>query len=83
MVDESRDQPNDALPPPHPELERLKPLLGTWKAEDHTNDSVLGPGVAVTNAETFSWLDGGYFLVSTYETAFGNERAQRGVNYWG
>jgi hypothetical protein len=28
-------------------------------------------------------LDGGYFLVSTYETAFGNEPAQRGVNYWG
>ena len=83
MADESSDQANDALPPPHPELERLRPLIGSWKADDHTNDSMLGPGVPVTNAETFSWLDGGYFLVSTYETVFGNEPAQRGVNYWG
>jgi hypothetical protein len=46
-------------------------------------DSVLGPGVAVTSTESFSWLDGGYFLVSTYETVFGDEPAQTGVNYWG
>jgi hypothetical protein len=52
-------------------------------AEDHTHDSVLGPGVRVTSIERFSWLDGGYFLVSTYETVFGDEPAQRGVNYWG
>jgi hypothetical protein len=76
-------QVESAPPLPSPELKRLEPLLGTWKAEDHTNDSMLGPGVRVTSTETFSWLDGGYFLVSTYETAFGNEPAQRGVNYWG
>jgi hypothetical protein len=28
MADESRDETNDALPPPHPDLERLEPLLG-------------------------------------------------------
>jgi hypothetical protein len=70
-------------PPPHPELARLEPLVGEWVAEDQTNDSVLGPGVRVTSAESCSWLDGGYFLVSTYETVFGDEPAQRGVNYWG
>jgi Protein of unknown function (DUF1579) len=77
------DQVDSAPPSPSPELKRLEPLLGTWKAEDNTHDSVLGRGVRVTSTETFSWLDGGYFLVSTYETAFGNEPAQRGVNYWG
>jgi hypothetical protein len=32
--------------------------------------------------KTFRWLDGGYFLVQEYETVFGDEPAQRGVNYW-
>jgi hypothetical protein len=60
----------------------LEPLLGTWSAEEHSQDSILGPGVAVTSAETFYWLEGGYFLVQTYETRFGDEPAQKGVNYW-
>jgi Protein of unknown function (DUF1579) len=77
------DQAPFAVPPPDPELRRLEPLLGTWKAAEHTEDSVLGPGVPVTSTETYYWLDGGYFLVSTYETVFGDEPAQRGVNYWG
>ena len=68
-----------AAPPPDPELKRLEPLLGTWATEERTRDSVLGPGVAVTSAETFYWLDGGYFLVQTYETVFGDEPAQKGV----
>lgn len=42
----------------------------------HTRDSALGPGAPVTSRETFRWLDGGYFLVSTYETAFGGEPVQ-------
>jgi Protein of unknown function (DUF1579) len=69
-------------PPPHPELKRLEPLLGRWTADDHTYDTVLGPGVRTTSTESFSWLEGGYFLVSTYETLFGSEPPQRGVNYW-
>jgi hypothetical protein len=70
-------------PPPDPELQRLEPLLGTWRTEEHTKDSVLGPGVPVVSDETFEWLDGGYFMVSTYRTAFGDEPVQTGVNYWG
>ncbi|HZC14532.1 MAG TPA: hypothetical protein VE270_10985, partial [Thermoleophilaceae bacterium] len=30
----------------------------------------------------FYWLEGGYFLVQTYETTFGDEPAQKGINYW-
>lgn len=71
-----------AVPPPDPELQRLEPLLGTWRAEERTQPSVLGPGVRVTSTETYRWLDGGYFLVSTYETVFGDEPAEKGVNYW-
>ena len=33
------------------------------ESQDHTEDSVFGPGVPVTSTETFYWLDGGYFLV--------------------
>lgn len=51
------DQAEGAPPPPDPELKRLEPSLGDWGTEDHTRDSVLGPGVPVTSTETFSWLD--------------------------
>jgi predicted enzyme related to lactoylglutathione lyase len=72
-----------APPPPDPELRRLDPLLGTWRVQGQTRDSVLGPGVPVTSTETFHWLEGGYFLVSSYVTVFGDEPAQKGVNHWG
>jgi hypothetical protein len=76
------ERPASAPPSPDPELRRLEPLLGTWRTEDHTRDSVIGPGVPVVSDEAFRWLDGGYFLVSSYETVFGDEPAQKGVNYW-
>jgi hypothetical protein len=76
------DQTVFGAPHPDPELRGLEPLIGTWRADDYTLDSVIGPGVPVTSVETFSWLDGGYFLVQTYETVFGDQPAQKGVNYW-
>jgi hypothetical protein len=79
---EPTEQATVGVPPPDPELQRLAPLLGRWRSEDHTYDGVLGPGVPVTSVETFDWLDGGFFLVQTYETVFGDEPAQKGVNYW-
>jgi hypothetical protein len=81
-LDVTDDEPAFAAPPPDPELERLEPLLGTWSAEDHTLDGVFGPSVPVRSTETFRWLDGGYFLVQEYETTFGDEPTQKGVNYW-
>jgi hypothetical protein len=77
-----RDEAAATVPPPDTELRRLEPLLGTWVSDEHTRDSVFGPGVPVKSIETFDWLEGGYFLVQTYETAFGDQAAQRGVNYW-
>ena len=76
------ERPAFGAPPPDPELRRLEPLVGTWRADDTTRASVLGPAVPVTSVETFAWLDGGYFLVHTYETVFGAEPAQKGVSYW-
>jgi hypothetical protein len=71
------------VPPPDPELRRLEPLVGSWEAEDHSETtSLAGPGVPVKNRESFYWLEGGYFLVSTYHTVFSDEPAQTGVNYW-
>ena len=69
-------------PSPSPELRRLEPLVGTWRSDDRTQEGVLGPGVPVTSLETFSWLEGGYFLVHSYRTAFGSEPDQTGVVYW-
>jgi uncharacterized protein (TIGR02246 family) len=63
-------------------LKCLEPLVGRWHTRAHTHDGVLGPGVPVTSTEEFYWLDGGHFLVQTYETVFGNEPAQKGINYW-
>jgi Protein of unknown function (DUF1579) len=83
VTHDTTEQAAFAAPPPDPELRRLEPLLGTWRAAEQTNDSVLGPGVPVASTESFHWLDGGYFLVSSYETVFGDEPAQTGVNYWG
>jgi hypothetical protein len=77
MADDSREQV-DTPPRPDPELRRLDPLVGSWHSEDRTGD-----GEPVTSTETTSWLDGGYFLARSYETTFGNEPPQRGVNYWG
>jgi hypothetical protein len=84
MADDTNAQSPFGTPPPDPELKRLEPLLGTWSgmAEERTQASVLGPGVAVTGNESFHWLEGGYFLVQAYETTFGNEPTQTGVNYW-
>ena len=70
------------VPPPDPELRRLEPLIGTWTAADRTEDTYIGPGVPVRNRESFRWLEGGYFLVQEYETVFGDDPAQKGVNYW-
>ena len=82
MTDHTTEQAAFAAPPPDPELRRLEPLLGAWRAESRTQDSVLGPGVPVASTESFHWLDGRYFLVQTYETVFGDEPAQKGANYW-
>jgi Protein of unknown function (DUF1579) len=81
-LDVTDDEPAFAASPPDPELERLEPLLGTWKTEDHTVDGVFGSGVPVRSTETFRWLEGRCFLVHEYETTFGDQPAQKGVNYW-
>ena len=71
-----------AWPEPHPELRRLEPLLGRWTQRGQTRDGVLGPGVPYTSEEQFYWLEGGHFLVQTYNSKFGTEPAQKGINYW-
>ena len=64
------------------ELKRLEPLLGKWRTEAHSEPGLFGPGVPITSVEEFYWLEGGYFLVQTYNTVFGNEPVQKGINYW-
>ncbi len=75
---------NFLVEPPNPELRRLKPLLGKWSCSGITSETLLlGPSVQMESLEEFRWLDGGYFLVSSYYTKFGQEPVQTGVMYWG
>ena len=67
---------------PSAELKRLEPLIGRWKTRAQTRHSNVEPSVPVTSVEDFYWLEGGHFLVQTYHTVFGNEPAQKGINYW-
>jgi Protein of unknown function (DUF1579) len=67
---------------PSNELRRLDPLVGRWRTKAHTEDGVWGPVVPITSEEEFYWLEGGYFLVQTYRTTFGDEPVQAGINYW-
>ena len=67
---------------PHVELRRLEPLVGEWTITTRTEPSVIGPSAEVKSRERFYWLEGGYFLVQTYDTRFGDEPPQRGINYW-
>src|SRR5262245_11037264 len=69
-------------PLPSLELRRLEPLVGKWHTTGRTQASVFGPPVPVTSTEEFYWLEGGYYLVQTYETFFDDEPAQKGINYW-
>jgi hypothetical protein len=82
----TNDSPTETgvdIPPPDPELRCLEPLVGSWASEGRTEDtSLAGPGVLTRSRESFQWLEGGYFLVSTYHTVFGDEPAQIGINYW-
>ena len=55
---------------------------GKVENRTHTEDSVRGPGVPLASIEEFYWLHGGYFMVHTYETVFGDEPVQKGINYW-
>lgn len=68
---------------PHPELARLDPLVGEWEVVGETRESLAGPAGTVTSRETFHWLDGGYFLVSTWVTVFADAPPQKGIMYWG
>jgi hypothetical protein len=67
---------------PHPQLRRLAPLVGTWRARGHTAASVLGPSEPVDITESHVWLDDGSFLVSTYRAVFGDKPAHHGLRYW-
>lgn len=52
---------------PHPALQRLNVLIGTWDLKGHTLDSKEDN---ITGWNTFEWLPGGFFLKSSGEINF-------------
>lgn len=47
------------LPSPHPALQRLDRLVGTWRTEGHLASS---DEITINGETTFRWLPGGFFL---------------------
>ena len=70
---QTRQRKRRSRPTARSRAEAVGAAAGHLDEQDHTQDSVYGPGVPVTATETFRWLDGGYFLVQEYETTFGEE----------
>ena len=72
------------LPPPHPELRRLDPLVGSWRGAGRTVGGAFGPEIDIEGTEQFRWLKGGYFLVSEYRVSWADSQPpDEGVKYWG
>ena len=70
-------------PPPHPALLCLTPLVGSWTSTHTTVDGPAGPPLQIRLAESFRWLEGGYFLESHFRIHFGADSPpSHGVMYW-
>ena len=60
------------LPPkPHPLLQTLEPLVGTWR--------MSGPEVA--GIITWEWMEGAFFLIQRFDLL--QQRHQKGIEYTG
>jgi hypothetical protein len=69
---------------PHPELQRLDPLVGVWRCGGHTVGAPFGREMDVESTERFRWLKGGYVLISAYRISCdGSQPPDDGVMYWG
>jgi hypothetical protein len=67
----------------HPALQRLTPLVGSWTSTHTTVDGPAGPPMQIRLAESFRWLEGGYFLESRFRIHFGADSPPSyGVMYW-
>lgn len=72
-----------AVPPPDPELRGLEPWCGPGgRRITHTQNSVYGPGVPVRITRRSAGSRAATSWVQEYETIFGDEPAQRDINYW-
>jgi hypothetical protein len=76
-------------------IKSLKSLIIAWFCRGKPNRTDLPGSNGVTSARNCVWsrrasrqpgilflARRGYFLVQTYETVFGDQLAQKGVNYW-
>jgi hypothetical protein len=70
MADNNNDRVAELPLKPHPELEKLKTLIGTWKNEG-----------AAPDTSTYKMDLGGHFLVQEFETTTPNGRTLHGIEY--
>lgn len=57
------------MPQPDPSLEKLTPLVGSWKLSGHLTGRIEEN---ISGTATFQWLAGGYFLQQDVELDFLN-----------
>jgi hypothetical protein len=58
------------MPTPDPALKHLDFLVGKWKMEGETLEGPMGPATKMDSVESFTWLEGGFFLVHHWEGTF-------------
>ena len=54
-------------------MERLDPLIGSWKSEGETVDD---PVVRIEGSDVYEWLPGPHFLVHHVDVTVGGQRYQ-------
>ena len=61
-------------PPPAPEIKKLDVFAGSWIVEGTLKPGPNEPGGTMTEDETCTWMDGGFYLVchSDYKSSMGN-----------
>jgi hypothetical protein len=61
-------------PKPGPELKKLDVFAGSWTLDGVMKPSDMGPGGTMTESETCTWMEGGFYLVchSDYKSSMGN-----------
>lgn len=57
------------MPKPNPALRKLDRLIGTWKIQARDQS-----GSELTGKETYSWMDGGFFLKQEVDQNYAGQR---------
>ena len=58
---------------PHPDLQRLDVLTGTWATEGETVATATEPSIRIAGTDEYEWLAGRFFLVHRVDVRMGDD----------